>query len=315
MSLSSDELNFLKLLFETQSLSQTTTRLRLSLSKGSRLLAGLRRHFHDRLFIRADQRMCPTMRARELYPEVITVLKALERLEGPTEFEVERIHRVFSIGGLDNALLTYIRPILLELKERAPGIRLNFHSLTPNLYSDLQQGRIDLAIYATNESYPGFCKLPLCQDTYVFVSKKCSKFVDRLAKGEYLSESELCRYQTVQITLPKVSSDDCGLVPFVEHIQNPDTVPLLCAPYFVTVPLLLSGDETTYIPFQMAHVLEQISDIRILGRRKSGPVYSPCLIWADHARHDLAHQWLRSFLSDQIQKLMPSIDSIPVLKA
>lgn len=146
MSLSTDELYFLKILFETQSLSQTTSRLRLSLSKGSRLLAGLRRHFHDRLFIRADQRMCPTMRARELYPEVITVLKAMERLEGPTEFEVDRIHRVFSIGGLDNALLTYIRPILLELKERAPGIRLNFHSLTPNLYSDLQQGRIDLAI-------------------------------------------------------------------------------------------------------------------------------------------------------------------------
>ena len=65
----------------------------------------------------------------------------------------------------------------------------------------------------------------------------------------------------------------------------------------------------------MAHVLEQISDIRILGRRKSGPIYSPSLIWADHARHDLAHQWLRSFLSDRIHKLMPSIDSLPVLKA
>ena len=279
------------------------------------MLAGLRKHFHDRLFIRADQRMCPTMRARELYPEVVQVLKAMERLEGPAEFEVDRIHRVFSIGGLDNALLTYIRPTLSELKELALGIRLNFHSLTPDLYADLQQGRIDLAIYATNESYQGFSKLPLCEDTYVFVAKKSSSFARRVAQGEVLSEAELCRNQSVQITLPKLSSDDCGLVPYLEHIQNPDAVPLLCAPYFVTVALLLNGDETTYSPFQMAHVLSQITDIAILGRRKSGHVYSPTLIWADHARHDLAHQWLRSFLADRIQKLMPTLESIPVLKA
>lgn len=314
MVLSNNDLKFFKILFETQSLSQTAERIPISLSKASRVLSHLRLHFHDRLFIRADQRMCPTMRARELYPEVLEAIKVMSRLESPSEFHVERIHRVFSIGGLDNSLLTYIRPVLAELKSRAPGIRLNFHSLTPNLYADLQQGRIDMAIYATSESYPGFSKLPFCEDTYVFVAKKSSTFAQRMAKGELLSEAELCRHQQVQITLPKASSDDSDLVPFIDHVQNPDDVPLVCAPYFVTVPLLLDGDETTYIPFQMAHVLTQMTDLTILGRRKSGIVYAPSLIWAEHATQDLAHQWLRSFLIDRIQKHMPRIDTVPILK-
>lgn len=315
MIINSEELHLFKTLYETQSLSETAQRLNISLSKASRGLSSLRHTFEDRLFMRCDNRMCPTMRARELQPKILELIRGFSSLDQAGGFAVENIQRVFSIGGLDNALLSFIGPAIPALSERAPGVRLNFRTMSPNLYADLRQGNLDLAVYATRESFSGFSRLALCEDAYVYVARSTSLLARRAAAGEILSEREIRSRMRIQITLPKASADDCGLIPVIDQIQNPKNAPVLSAPYFVTVPLLLGEEDTTCIPFQTAHVLSKTAGLTVLGRPKGGMVYEPSFIWAQFVDHEPAHQWLRSFLYEEIRRHLADLGSVPVLNA
>ena len=111
MIVNADELKLFRTIYETESLSEAAARLQLSLSKASRQLASLRKTFGDKLFVRCDHRMCPTLRARSLLPKVDALLSGFEALEDPGVFSVEQLRHVFRIAGLDNALLSYFGPM------------------------------------------------------------------------------------------------------------------------------------------------------------------------------------------------------------
>lgn len=183
MIVNADELKLFRTIYETESLSEAAARLQLSLSKASRQLASLRKTFGDKLFVRCDHRMCPTLRARSLLPKVDALLSGFEALEDPGVFSVEQLRHVFRIAGLDNALLSYFGPVLGALGRHAPGVRLNFHSISSNFYAELHQGRIDLAIYATQESFPTFRRLAICEDAYVYVARGTSELARRVLSG------------------------------------------------------------------------------------------------------------------------------------
>lgn len=110
MIVNADELKLFRTIYETESLSEAAARLQLSLPKASRQLASLRKTFGDKLFVRCDHRMCPTLRARSLLPKVDALLSGFEALEYPGVFSVEQLRHVFRIAGLDNALLSYFGP-------------------------------------------------------------------------------------------------------------------------------------------------------------------------------------------------------------
>lgn len=202
MIVNADELKLFRTIYETESLSEAAARLQLSLPKASRQLASLRKTFGDKLFVRCDHRMCPTLRARSLLPKVDALLSGFEALEYPGVFSVEQLRHVFRIAGLDNALLSYFGPVLDALGRHAPGVRLNFHSISSNFYAELHQGRIDLAVYATQESFPTFRRLAICEDAYVYVARGTSELARRVLSGQVLTEREVRARQSVQIALP-----------------------------------------------------------------------------------------------------------------
>lgn len=103
MIVNADELKLFRTIYETESLSEAAARLQLSLPKASRQLASLRKTFGDKLFVRCDHRMCPTLRARSLLPKVDALLSGFEALEYPGVFSVDQLRHVFRIAGLDNA--------------------------------------------------------------------------------------------------------------------------------------------------------------------------------------------------------------------
>ena len=187
MIVNADELKLFRTIYETESLSEAAARLQLSLPKASRQLASLRKTFGDKLFVRCDHRMCPTLRARSLLPKVDALLSGFEALECPGVFSVEQLRHVFRIAGLDNALLSYFGPVLDALGRHAPGVRLNFHSISSNFYAELHQGRIDLAVYATQESFPTFRRLAICEDAYVYVARGTSELARRVLSGQVLT--------------------------------------------------------------------------------------------------------------------------------
>ena len=264
MIVNADELKLFRTIYETESLSEAAARLQLSLPKASRQLASLRKTFGDKLFVRCDHRMCPTLRARSLLPKVDALLSGFEALEDPGVFSVEQLRHVFRIAGLDNALLSYFGPVLGALGRHAPGVRLNFHSISSNFYAELHQGRIDLAIYATQESFPTFRRLAICEDAYVYVARGTSELARRVLSGQVLTEREVRARQSVQIALPKASADDCGLIPVIESLDA-----FACS----LGPLLRHGAPP---PRRGGHDLHSVSD-RARALPHDGPLHSRTL--------------------------------------
>ena len=313
MNIDTNDLLLFRTLYETQSLTIAAERLNLSLSKASRMLASLRKELEDDLFNRYDHQMYPTPRAKDLYPKVLSLLQGFSSLTKQQSFSERTLEQTFSIGGIDNALVTYIGPCLSELSLRAPNIKINFHHMSRDPYSDLQQGIIDIAIYATNEAFPGFQRLELCQDVYVYICRSASRLGHFAASGKPLSERMIKSAQKVQITLPKESADDSGTAPFIESFPENHGSIQLATPFFVSAPYLLYGESTVCIPFQAARLLQKTFPLTILGRSKTANVFSPTLIWSDKNTADPAHQWLRSFLASEIKHHATPLDNIPVL--
>lgn len=315
MIVNADELKLFRTIYETESLSEAAARLQLSLPKASRQLASLRKTFRRR------DTQAPRSRseARPLWAGA-SAREAWDTCGGRTSRRacrrrVEQLRHVFRIAGLDNALLSYFGPVLDALGRHAPGVRLNFHSISSNFYAELHQGRIDLAVYATQESFPTFRRLAICEDAYVYVARGTSELARRVLSGQVLTEREVRARQSVQIALPKASADDCGLIPVIESLDaSGQALPVLSAPYFVTVPLLLGAEDTTCIPFQTAHALCRTTDLCILGRSKKSSVFTPSFIWSDRVDGDPAHQWLRSFLFSEMRQHLGDLRAVPILR-
>ena len=124
------------------------------------------------------------------------------------------------------------------------------------------------------------------------MARGTSELARRVLSGQVLTEREVRARQSVQIALPKASADDCGLIPVIESLDaSGQALPVLSAPYFVTVPLLLGAEDTTCIPFQTAHALCRTTDLCILGRSKKSSVFTPSFFWSVRVDGAPAHQW------------------------
>ena len=303
MNLSTEELRLLKLLFETESLSESALLLGMSASKASRILAKLRTDFADDLFTRFDHGMYATARARALRPQIERALEGLLQLEHMEAFSPASERRLFSIAGLDNGLLSYVAPALKRLRE-ASGISIQFRPLTASFFEELRSARIDFAVYATEESFPGFQRQALCRDILVYAARSDHPFADRIRRGGTLGEEEVRSALSVLPVLMKKSSSDSGLIDFIEEVDiaSPAVGQALFTPYFVSAAhVVLECGGVTLLPFQLVTRLQKTLPLALLGAPKSAKAFSPYLIWSEKRGRDPAMEWLRSVLVSAAQ--------------
>jgi len=139
-------LKVLEVLLEEQSVTGAASRLHLSQSAVSKQLAKLRESFGDPLFERTSAGLRPTPRALQLAPELNQVLKSMEQLTRPSQFEPEKSTRRFSIELVETAYsLTY--PFFMpKLLSQAPNISLNSQTWSGESLNKLLRCEIDLGI-------------------------------------------------------------------------------------------------------------------------------------------------------------------------
>ncbi|ERP91477.1 LysR family transcriptional regulator [Alcanivorax sp. P2S70] len=129
------------------SLTRAAKVLNLTQPAVSHALGRLRERLGDPLFVRQGSRMVPTARARAMVSPVRHALGGFQRcLSDEGGFDASDAERTFVLGlrdGLEGCLLP---PLMAQLMEEAPGIRLQ--SLTirrRQMPTELASGRLDLA--------------------------------------------------------------------------------------------------------------------------------------------------------------------------
>ncbi|WP_298285658.1 LysR family transcriptional regulator [Novosphingobium sp.] len=134
-------------LMTTRSVSRSAERLNLSQPAMSAALSRLRDYFGDDLLMLQGKRMHPTPFADELMPQVRESLLGLEvMLSRSPNFDPATSQRSFKVVTSDYVFASLIAPLVAQLTEEAPGIRIDCGLPQPSTVQELEEGKIDIMI-------------------------------------------------------------------------------------------------------------------------------------------------------------------------
>lgn len=168
------QLRFFEVLLRERSLTRAASVLNTTQPALSKILARLRRHFDDPLFVRVSLRMEPTPRALELEPQVRGILEATRALRlARSPFDPRTSERNFTLAIIDAGVIQLVTPIVKLLLREAPSVRLRAVPLDAgHLYSRLESGEVDLAVGALPSLKQSIRRQRLFTETYTSLARK-----------------------------------------------------------------------------------------------------------------------------------------------
>ena len=142
----------LNALLRERSVTRAAATLNLSQPAMSAALTRLRTYFNDQLLVPHGKRMLPTSLAEELAPQVAKTLVDIDALiTSSAVFDPATSRRTFFICASDYVTVVLLQPLLVELQKEAPGLRFNITPVSPEIWPQFEQGKIDLLL--TPEQY------------------------------------------------------------------------------------------------------------------------------------------------------------------
>lgn len=142
------QLQMVKHILETGSLSKTAMRLNWAQSVVSRQLAALERECGGRIFYRNGRGVLLTELGEKIIPQIDLIISAAQEMVE----RGEQLRNDFA-GEVRVAVSPQVAPFLSgplfsELKQNHPNIRLNVSdAFNTAIKSDIQEGRIDIAVF------------------------------------------------------------------------------------------------------------------------------------------------------------------------
>lgn len=247
------------------SLTLTGNELGTSTATISRALSSAREFFGDELFIRSGPRMVPTSRMRELLPDIDDILHRLEKLSAPSVFDPAGLNRTFRIAAADNGILAFLFPALKQILQQAPQVRLDIIGLNGDLFDDLRNGLLDLAIFPFDPIPPECRSIMLADEPDVLIVRKNHPLVEIYKQKGALGLEDIQAYPKVRISMP----------------------------YFLAAPwIVLETDSTAKILEKNGRLLSRYLPLEVLPLPPSiAGRYERRVIWHENASGDPALRW------------------------
>ncbi len=127
--------------------TRAALRLHRSQPAVSHSLSLLRDHFQDPLLIRKKGKMTLSARAHMLLPLLETSLAGLNNLLAPAQFDPSTAKRRFRIAMSDYAARIVLPPLVMHLREKAPGVDLAISQASRDrMLAQVDEGEVDLAL-------------------------------------------------------------------------------------------------------------------------------------------------------------------------
>ncbi len=285
------DLNLLKALdalLDERNVTRAAARLSLTQPAMSGMLTRLRESFNDPLFVRSRRGIIPTQRALELAIPVKQVLSDITALLMPAIFDPSTAQMTLSIAATDYALQTIAVPFLLELKKRAPKIRV---ALLPienhHLHDQLERGEIDLALLTPLNSPPDLHARRLYDEEYVCVMR-----CDHPAAQEPLTLDIFCTLEHALFSYTGggfTGVTDEALV----RIGRQRQVMLSVKSFLVMAHVIRASDMIAVVPKRLVDDLDGLvikpTPLPVTG-------FTKIAAWHERTHQDPAHRWIRELL-------------------
>lgn len=269
--------------------TRAAERLHLAQPTVSVQLARLREAFGDPLLLPGPHGMRPTARAEALREPLRLALAALAQAVAPSPaFDPASATHTWHIAASDYGESTIVLPALAGLRAAAPGTRLAIHALVPpQLSRRFEQGELDLAFHACDDSVGALRQRLLFAERYVLAARAGHP---RLARRPTLAQ--FCRLDHA-IVSPNGSGFDGPTDVALAALGLSRHVALSVPHFLFLAAALVATDLVAMMPARLVaanpalHAVEPPLEVAGFEMR---------MLWLERVHRDPAHVWLREQL-------------------
>lgn len=278
----------LDVLLQERNVTRAADRLSLGQPAMSATLARLRKLFDDPLLVRRGRVLEPTPLAQSLVQPVAHALAGIQDvLTTKPGFDPGADERTFAVMASDYVTLMLIRPLLAELHQVAPKVRVTVNPVTSRYRDDLERGALDLLLLPL-EVDSGLGRFPhqtAFQDRYV-----CAVWKEHPDVGEEMTLELLARLPYLvydSLVLPNNVETQFDALGITRNVEVATGTFLLSA-------LLLQGTRlVAMLHERMARELEHVAALRILDPPVPLTPITEMMFWHPRSDADPGHRWLR----------------------
>ncbi|QRM55491.1 LysR substrate-binding domain-containing protein [Sinorhizobium sp. BG8] len=288
-------------LMEERSVTRAAERLGITQPALSNALARLRTTMQDQLFVRERYGIQPTPIALELAPVIAEALaKVDDAVLGQQDFDPARAERLFTIAPNGYVEFVLVPAIVARLGEVAPGIKLR---LTP-YGSDLADTGV---ISGTTALVLGRIVDPaenLVVQHLMDESLACVVRADHPEIHDGISRQQFEELKHVNVLPP--GRLRVGLFQSLEQ-QGLRREVAVSVTHFLAVPEMIAvTDYCATLPSLICRQLARDPRLKTLPAPVDLGTFPVEMAWHVRYRHDPAHRWLRSLISEVVKEVSSS---------
>lgn len=282
----------LEALLTERNVSKAAGRLHLSQPAVSAQLSRLRDMFGDPLLIPAHRGMMPTAKALELLEPLRQALDQVRNaLESHKAFSPAAADFTMTIAGSDYVQVAVLIPLILTLRQQAPGVRIAVRHLNPALIQQqLANGEVDLAV-ATPEPYgPHLRTRHLYDETYVLIGRR-----DHPQLNSELGIEAYVRLEHVVVSRwgGGFSSPIDDVLAALGYRRNV----VMSAASFLFIPeLVLASDLVALVPRRLLR--SQVDKLMSVEIPWLPEPFNISLIWHERSHGHTGQKWLRERIAE-----------------
>jgi DNA-binding transcriptional LysR family regulator len=299
----------LQALLKHQSVTGASKALCVSPSSVSESLARLREALGDALLIRVGSRMQLTSRATELIGPLEELCANIDRFFRRSAFEPRSSNRTFIIATSDILAYTFAPDLLKVIRRAAPGIKLHLVDVTRDLTTLLAERQVDFAFlpaFALGDLSPAPLRFrQLDQRSNVVLMSKAHP----LASKEQLGKVDVSAYQHTAF------SPDPVMIGAHSALRLATGDPLDVAvrtPFMTLLPYLLVGtDLLAIVGHSFAREVTAYLPLTFRPLESEAERVPRGMVWSPVQDGDLAHEWLRTRVADEVERELASRSAQP----
>jgi len=282
----------LSVLLRERSLTRAAEELDTTQPSISKVLARLRIHFRDPLFIRSGQAMNPTPKAMEISVPIHSLLVTANMLRTPMpSFDPRTSDRMFKVLTADTGF-ALILPRLLSMMAKE-GPRLTLHAVpldSRHFESKLESGEADLALGAYPKAPRGLRRQHLYYDGYLSVARKDNPNLRALR-----NRSGFCAARHIIVVASDTGHAAQQMVQQAVEAEVAAENIMLRVPSFIVAMLVASRtDGVATIPANLATSFAEQLGLTALRSPFPLPRFEIAQFWHERYQRDPGHRWLRA---------------------
>jgi DNA-binding transcriptional LysR family regulator len=277
----------LETLLVERNVTKAAARLHLSQPAVSTQLSRLRHEFDDLLLIPAQRGMTPTAKAMEMLDPLRQALDQVRAtVASHRNFDPAKARLTFAIACTDYLQAAVVKPLVAELRTRAPGVRVALRNLDlPQLETQMARGDVDLALMTPQAAPPGLRTRHLFDERYVLIGRRKHP---RLGDGITIAEFAKLEQVIVSLDGGGFATPVDSALAALGHRRNV----VLSAASFLFVPEIVThSDFVALVPERL--VRDRANKLKVMDCPFPVEGFAVGMVWHERSHGHSGQRWIR----------------------